>query len=271
MLVWDNRHVGHCCLVQLKDTGEKRKWIAPFAEVDGPFLPMEAFAACQGFLNDPKGFNDVLRNVAFVCTPDDEPEPIIDAPGANAGNEVIAFPKLASQFTLYDIRMEATAEPQPIQNFRNDPQMKLYRAVVVLYYVNSDSWIQQLIQGVEEVDYEAEKLSSVECSRLVEAIDHASTELDDETEDAKEKYETLVEGRDVLYELLSSSLSNAPPTTPAPPRQAPSPEGGSPDSGTGSEQTAATHASTVPSEVHMGEDLVEASSSDTNGSSVATA
>ena len=142
------------------------------------------------------------------------------------GRETIAFPKLASQFTLHDIRMEATAEPQPIQNFRNDPQMKLYRAVVVLYYVNSDSWIQQLIQGVEEVEYAAEKLSSVKCSRLVEAIDLASIELDDETDDAKEKHENLMEGRDILFELLSSSLSNAPPTTPAPSRQAPS-QGGS--------------------------------------------
>ena len=86
--------------------------------------------------------------------------------------------------------------------------MKLYRAVVVLYYVNSDSWIQQLIQGVEEVEYEAEKLSSVQCSMLIEAIDLASTELDEETEDAKEKHEDLMDRRGILYEVLSSSLAH---------------------------------------------------------------
>jgi hypothetical protein len=98
MLVWDNRHFGHCCLVRLKDTEEKRDWIA---KVNGPFLPMDAFAACQGFLDDPKGFDEVLRNLAFVCIPDDEPEPIFGA-RAIAGENVIAFPKLASRYKWFD-------------------------------------------------------------------------------------------------------------------------------------------------------------------------
>jgi hypothetical protein len=193
MLVWDNSHFGHCCLVRLKDTAEKRIW-KPDSE--GLFLPREAFDAIQGSLNDPTAFDEVPRDVGFVGFPDEEPEPILGA-RAIAGKKVIAFPKLASHFTLHETRMEATAGPHPPQNFRNDLKMKLYRAVVVLYYVNSDSWIQQLIRGVEEVEYEAEKLSSVQCSMLIEAIGLASTELDEEAEDAKGKHEDLMDGRGI--------------------------------------------------------------------------
>ena len=110
MLVWDNSHFGHCCLVRLKDIAEKRNWKL---DSEGLFLPREAFDATQGSLNDPKAFDEVLRDVVFVRFPDEEPEPIFGA-RAIAGKKVIAFPKLASQFTLHDIRMEAncrTATP----------------------------------------------------------------------------------------------------------------------------------------------------------------
>lgn len=71
------------------------------------------------------------------------------------------------RFTLYDIKMQAAAEPQPLQDFRDDdPGMILYQAIFVLFYTSPDFWTHQLMQRVAEVGYEAEKLSLVECSTL---------------------------------------------------------------------------------------------------------
>ena len=207
LLVFDNSHKGHCSLVRMKPTDKaNRKWVpTDLSYLDGPFLPQDAADACQEFMDDgvvrdrdQNGFDSVLKS-AFACTPDGEPEVFFER--ALGGNMVRTFPKLASHFTLFDIRMEATAEPRPPQNHPKNPQLKLYHAVVVLYYINCDSDIQHLIQSLEDVDYDAEKLSCMQRSMLVDAMELAANSLDTEDESWSEQYNRLMEGLDVVYEL----------------------------------------------------------------------
>ncbi|KAL3906136.1 MAG: hypothetical protein SGILL_009395, partial [Bacillariaceae sp.] len=207
----DNTSFGHVTVA--RSAGEmlqirNREWVKPsnrLTDEDGPFLPEDAMAACQE--RDGPDFDAMLQNVAFSEVFDEELETMRARALTSNGDLVVTHPKVAAYFQLLDFRMEATAEPQPIQTHLGGSQEKVYSATVALYHANSDSETQELIETIEEADYELEKLDCVECESLMEAMHFAWLRITDyDVEGAKEQSDALEEGRDVLIRYINDSL-----------------------------------------------------------------
>ena len=52
-------------------------------------------------------------------------------------SDLIVFPCIASRFEFHSFKMQASAEPAPI-DFENDDSRKLYGAVTVLWHLSSE-------------------------------------------------------------------------------------------------------------------------------------
>ena len=113
--------------------------------------------------------------------------------------------------------METWAEP--VRKNYDNRQQKLRDAVVVCNYENMDTFLQEYIEAVKDVDYDLTKMDSHECRKLIDLIDSIVDDLyffnSDDTEDL------LLETRELINNHLSL-LNAIQPMTPEPYLSAPS-------------------------------------------------
>jgi hypothetical protein len=122
----------------------------------------------------------------------------------------VVFPCIASRFEFHSFKMQASAEPAPI-DFENDDSRKLHGAVTVLWHLSSEPDVIAAISKLEDASFNPENVEEDVLSTLESALWNISMEdielIDDNTtEMLKEKlevanfYEVSIEGYD-LYEV----------------------------------------------------------------------
>jgi len=137
--------------------------------------------------------------------------------------DVILFPCIASRFEFHSFKMQASAEPAPI-DFENDDSRKLHGAVTVLWHLSSEPDVNAAISKLEDASFNPENVEEDVLSTLESALWNISMEdielMDDyTTEMLKEKlevanfYEVSIEGYRVLRTSLEVKAAGSPGET----------------------------------------------------------
>ena len=196
--------IGHGTLARTSDTTADTPWAPAFQlRSYGPFMPLAAANSYnQGHGED---LDVVLKSEAFQPNATDQ-EPVVCENRAFNHHvpHIRCHPKLCQYFKLKHLSMTASAEPQPLKQFRDDRQVQFYNSLVTLFYQPPFSLETiHLIETAEEKEYKVEELDDVEIWRLKEAFEYALSEIygDHREKEEEEVVEQLEEGMSILSEL----------------------------------------------------------------------
>jgi len=122
------------------------------------------------------------------------------------------FPCIASRFEFHSFKMQASAEPAPI-DFENDDSRKLHGAVTVLWHLSSEPDVIAAISKLEDASFNPENVEEdvlwILKSALLDIFPGDIEEIDDyTTEMLKKKLEVadLLEVSSDGFHVLQASL-----------------------------------------------------------------
>ena len=198
-IVYDNSSKNHVTLVPTGVGGFggfDREWFFhPHLRV---FLPLDAFDKIQRLKEGSDERKEYLKNE--VLGPfGDEPE---NFSWMYPGGGYTVLPKVAALFALHDLKIEASAEPLPLESGpRTDKQHQTYQAALVLHRLNLGWPVVLAIEQLENVKYVIGDLDQYERETLLDALEKVPSGVD------YEDYETVAKSMDVDENYCDDVLS----------------------------------------------------------------